>query len=190
MRGVVAGIAVLISVLCVSLLIGIWMPSTTAVAGQDENRKIELYDNCDPGDPGWAGIGGCDLDPTEGDVSLAEFGQLLLSPLALSVVGHPSWRIEPSYMSVDLRKSLRIINEGGREHTFTEVADFGGGRIAGLSSGLTPAPECQIAPGAVDPTLVGPEQSLEVGGLDPGLHKFQCCFHPWMRAAVRVEVKH
>jgi len=21
----------------------------------------------------------------------------------------------------------------------------------------------------------------------PGLHKFQCCIHPWMRAAVRVE---
>ena len=28
--------------------------------------------------------------------------------------------------------------------------------------------------------------SQQVSGLAPGLHKFQCCIHPWMRGAVRI----
>jgi TRAP-type C4-dicarboxylate transport system permease large subunit len=29
--------------------------------------------------------------------------------------------------------------------------------------------------------------NMELGYLmPPGLHKFQCCIHPWMRAAIRV----
>src|SRR5262245_35403544 len=98
------------------LLVGIWVPPAKALA-EERNRKLELYDNCDPNDPAWAGIaGGCVLDPREGDVSLMEFGQLLTSTLSASTVGHPSWRMEPSYMTLALGKSLRIENEGGRDH--------------------------------------------------------------------------
>jgi len=48
---------------------------------------------------------------------------------------------------------------------------------------LTPAPEC------ADPTrlqFVSYGGSQKLTGLDPGLHIFQCCIHPWMRGAVRV----
>ena len=98
------------------------------------------------------------------------------------LIGHPSWRNEPSYLSVDSGKTVHVTNSGGRTHTFTEVANFGGGFVGVLNVGLTQALECnpetvtQLLPGATD----------EVNGLAPGLHKFQCCIHPWMRAAIRV----
>jgi hypothetical protein len=32
-----------------------------------------------------------------------------------------------------------------------------------------------------------PGATIRVEGLAQGLHKFQCCIHPWMRATVRVQ---
>jgi plastocyanin len=100
------------------------------------------------------------------------------------VVGHQSWRNDPSYLQVHTGQDVRVTNRGGRVHTFTRVANFGGGRIPPLSQGLVPAPEC------FPPTPAGnvpPGESVEVTGLTPGNHRFQCCFHPWMRAMVKVE---
>ena len=77
----------------------------------------------------------------------------------------------------------------GRVHTFTEVANFGGGRVPPLNLSqpgippLTQAPEC-VAPGVVD--IPGGGKDV-VGGLTPGNHRFQCCIHPWMRTLVKVE---
>jgi hypothetical protein len=48
---------------------------------------------------------------------------------------------------------------------------------------MTQAPEC--VPGAV--TIVPGGSIQELNGLEPGLHKFQCCLHSWMRATIRVE---
>ena len=180
--------AIAIAGFVIALLTAMWTTFTTkAVFAGDENQKLDIYDNCDPRDPAWASVGGCDLDPSEGDVTLAEFGSLLMSPLSTATIGHPSWRFEPSYLRVDFGKRLKVENEGGRDHTFTEVVAFGGGRVGGLNVGLVIAPECVLAPGTTDPTLLHPEQSLDVSALGPGLHKFQCCIHPWMRSAVRVE---
>jgi hypothetical protein len=65
----------------------------------------------------------------------------------------------------------------------SSVNEFGGGLVPPLNGALTPAPECN--PGAVVFLRNGQAQTLT--GLDPGLHKFQCCIHPWMRGTVRVE---
>ena len=143
-------------------------------------EKISILDNCNPTDPGWTPTGGCLLE--EGDVSFAEFGALLSSPLSLSVVGHPSWRNQPSYVTVQVGETIRVQNQGGRTHTFTEVAQFGGGKIPNpaLNKGLTTAPECPAS------TDLPSGATLKVTGLGVGLHRFQCCIHPWMRAAIRV----
>jgi len=154
------------------------------VVGVAAAEKIRILDKCDPTDPTWASVGGCLRE--EGDVTLDEFNALLVSPLSLATVGHPSWRNEPSYLRIEPGEAVRVRNEGGRGHTFTEVATFGGGRVPPLSRGLTPAPECALAPGAVDPTAVAPGATLKVTELGVGLHRFQCCIHPWMRAAIRV----
>jgi plastocyanin len=34
--------------------------------------------------------------------------------------------------------------------------------------------------------VLPPGDSVEIEGLDAGTHKFMCCIHPWMRAAVDV----
>lgn len=142
------------------------------------HNYIAILDDCDPNDPSWAATGGCSRK--NGAVTNAEFGAFLASPLSLSVVGHPSWRNEPSYVKVDAGGSVKVTNEGGRTHTFTEVAQFGGGRVPPLRMGLTPAPECS---GATD---LLPGATIELGGLAVGTHRFQCCIHSWMRAAVKV----
>jgi len=36
-------------------------------------------------------------------------------------------------------------------------------------------------------TFLAPGASLKVKGLDVGTHLFECCIHPWMRAAIKVE---
>ena len=146
-------------------------------------RYIAILDDCDPNDLAWDATGGCVRK--NGQVTEAEFGAFLGSTHSLSVVGHPAWRNEPSYVKVDAGQSVRVTNEGGRLHTFTHVAAFGGGRVPPLRQGLMPAPECLVAnPGAELP----PGASLEVDGLGVGTHRYQCCIHPWMRAAVKVLV--
>jgi plastocyanin len=171
-----------------TLLIGFWaianLIALAQVAGNDNN--ISVVDTCLPGDPAWNPTGGCTLKPHEGDVSNAEFGALLRSPLTIPpnqfLIGHPSWRHQPSHLTVQGGKTVHVTNKGGRGHTFTEVANFGGGFIALLNIGLSPAPTC--AAGAIP---LPPGATIDLTGLAPGLHRFQCCIHPWMRATIRVE---
>jgi plastocyanin len=152
-------------------------------------EKIAILDDCDPADPGWNPTGGCLLK--DGDVSFAEFNALLDSMLSTAVIGHPAWRIEPSYVRIEPGERLRVTNQGGgRLHTFTEVATYGGGRVPvpALNEGLTMAPECAPIPN--DPAELAPGEVLELRGLSAGNYRFQCCIHPWMRALVKVEPKH
>ena len=129
------------------------------VVGVAAAEKIRILDTCDPTDPTWASVGGCLRE--EGDVTLDEFNALLVSPLSLATVGHPSWRNEPSYLRIEPGEAVRVRNEGGRGHTFTEVATFGGGRVPPLSRGLTPAPECALAPRRRRPHCGGAGRHLE-----------------------------
>ena len=155
------------------------------------NRRVDLVDDCDPDDPAWLPVGCLQRD---GDVTAAEFNTFLRSPLydnipppgaepGLFLVGHPSWRNDPSHMVIDAGKKIQVRNVGGRPHTFTQVAEFGGGVVPPLNVGTQPAPECagllRIEPGNGDTIIADGE----------GIQRFQCCFHPWMRATVRVVAK-
>ena len=163
---------------------GASLASSSGLGGPNDrgpHRYIAVLDDCDASDPAWAATGGCTRK--NGAVSDAEFGAFLNSPLSLSVVGHPAWRNEPSYVKVAAGKSVRVTNEGGRLHTFTEVANYGGGRVPPLRMGLTPAAECLTPNPAAE---MPPGATIDVDGLSVGTHKFQCCIHPWMRAAVKV----
>lgn len=168
---------------------GVW----AQVRGNDPN--IIMMDNCAPDDPAWDAFGGCPegsprgASAYRGDVTVAEFFDLLISPLAPGhVIGHPSWRNEPSYLSIRAGQRVRVTNRGGRVHTFTPVAEFGGGFVPLINETMTPAPECGQdfvpEPGVV---FVGLGETQTLPAMAPGLHKFQCCIHPWMRGAVRVQ---
>jgi plastocyanin len=143
-------------------------------------RNIAMRDDCDPRDPAWAPVG---CFQRRGDVTVAEFNAENNSTLSLSVIGHQAWRMDPSYLKIVSGKTLRVRNEGGRPHTFTKVAMFGGGRVPDptLNKGLTTAPECLgNAPN------IRPGESAEITGLTVGNNRFQCCNHPWMRAIIKV----
>lgn len=159
-------------------LAGLFFVSVVSIATASE--KIAIKDYCDPADPQWNSVGGCFIK--DGDVTLAEFRALTNSILSVAVVGHPAWRFEPSFLPIDEpNQSVRVANLGGRPHTFTEVAHFGGGIVPSLDKGLTVAPECSNA------TVLAPGDRTELRGLSAGNHLFQCCIHPWMRAMIKVE---
>jgi hypothetical protein len=154
-------------------------PSLLRNDGEQEIRQILILDDCDPNDPAWAPTGGCLLK--NGRVTNAEFNALVRSPLSLSTVGHPAWRNEPSYIDIPSGKDVKVTNAGGRLHTLTAVANFGGGRVPPLNVGMTPAPECLL------PTRdLPPGATMRIENLGVGIHRFQCCIHPWMRELIAV----
>ena len=170
------------------------MAATVEVAAKKDQdrgrREVILRDDCDPTDPEWNPTGGCNL--ADGDVTFADFNRLLVSPLVPTTVGHPAWTFDPTYLEVDAGKRIKISNQGGRTHTFTEVANYGGGRVPPLNGvgipGLTPlvpAAAC-VSAGTVDIPGGGTDV---VDGLSAGEHKFQCCIHPWMRTLIKATDK-
>jgi hypothetical protein len=159
----------------------------------DTGKKFVVTDDCDPNAADWAPPnGGCFHEI--GEVSRAEFR----AANANGYPGHPSWRIVPPYVAEQNQEEIRVENTGGRGHTFTEVASFGGGFVAGLNPmGATLASECAIrnpdgtlrpAPEAMA-TSLAPGAALSVPPLAPGTHNFQCCIHPWMRTTVKVNTQ-
>jgi plastocyanin len=192
----VMGLTVVLGMLAFSVGIRPTVDSTVLAQGRNNDPSVLMLDNCSDSDPAYDPFGGCpegdhpSLNSYRGDVTAVEFFALLTSPLAPAghIVGHPSWRNEPSYINVSAGQTVRVSNRGGRVHTFTEVAQFGGGFVSLLNGTWGTAPECG-APGvpAADLVFVGIGDTQNVTGLNPGLHKFMCCIHPWMRAAVRVQ---
>ena len=89
--------------------------------------------------------------------------------------------MDPAFSEARAGKALVVTNDGGRTHTFTQVANFGGGKVPPLNEGLTPAPECAAS------VNIAPGERVVLQGLTEGDHLYQCCIHPWMRALVKVE---
>jgi plastocyanin len=162
---------------------GSWVVGNRAWGQVNSNdNNIAVMDNCDASDPAWGTVGGCAL--RKGTVSLSEFFNLLFSPLSGTIpVGHPSWRNEPSYITTSAGRAVRVTNLGGRDHTFTKVANFGGGFVPLLNGSLGVAPECDPA----KVSILEPGETEGVTGLAAGTNKYQCCIHPWMRATIKVE---
>ena len=160
--------------IAVAVLVGVIAMGVAGAYG----HEVAVLDDCDPNDSTWEDIGGCALP--KGEVTRAEFDDELLSPDATTVIGHQAWRNDPAYLKIRSRATVHVKNKGGRDHTFTEVAEFGGGIVPPLNVGLTPAPECDNA------DILPPGASMRLGDLDPGNHRFQCCLHPWMRTLIKV----
>jgi plastocyanin len=102
----------------------------------------------------------------------------------------PKWDFEPDTLRIKQGTTVHVVDQGGEPHTFTEVAQFGGGFIPGLNGpGEQVVPECSggFAKVKVARTRMLQGSALEIPNLSKGDHYFQCCIHPWMR--VKVEVK-
>ena len=180
-----------------TVVVGLWAIGTTIARAQvfSKDPRVAILDKCDPATFAAGGVS-CAVLPHPADVTLQEFLTLLFSPLINTVVGHPAWRFEPSYLDIRPGQALRVTNNGGEDHTFTEVANFGGGSIALLNGAVSPpapagtvpltrSPECPATPAGLGPITVAPGETVEVP-LSPGEHRFICCIHPWMRAVIGV----
>src|SRR5215218_3816034 len=111
--------------------------SLTAGAGAVQgDKKVRLLDDCDP--VTFGGVpGGC---IGNGHTTFAEF----IEELEETQDAH-KWRNQPSDMHLNVGRSTLIENRGGETHTFTPVAEFGGGFVPdlnGISGNPVPAPEC------------------------------------------------
>jgi plastocyanin len=184
-------LAILASALAVS--VGLWVAWTNVATAQVNSNapNVALVDNCDPATFNAAiGPGTCAATPHKHDTTFAEFVGLLFSPLAANIIGHPAWNFAPGYISVRAGQTVRVTNAGGEGHTFTEVAMFGGGFVPLLNGVGGPAgtvPLVEAGGCMASPPVVAPGNTVQIKGLSPGVHKFQCCIHPWMRAVVDVE---
>jgi hypothetical protein len=161
----------------------------SAAAGQGSSRLVQIValDECDPAtfnDPSAAGPDFCH------NVTLGAFTTLQgLIDQAMAGTPDPNWDFEPDAVVIKSHDVLSVVNQGGEPHTFTEVAEFGGGFFEPLNGGEAEVPECHggFANVAVARTRILQGSHLDVTGLSKGKHLFECCIHPWMR--VEVDVK-
>jgi hypothetical protein len=141
--------------------------------------QVSMMDACDPASfNAVLGDGAC---VRSGGVKFDKF----LEQLAMHQrVG--SWHFAPSSINAAEGQNIVARNRGGEVHTFTPVAEFGGGFVVDLNqlSGTpVPAPEC-LDFGSI--VFVPPGGTVEETVGAAPLQHFQCCIHPWMRATARV----
>ena len=160
-----------------------------AAGASKSGTEIRAEDRCDPATfNAVLGEGAC-VPMGRGTTTFGEF----LETLNPADFGDDDWRFNASGSDVRRGETITVKNRGGEFHTFTEVAQFGGGCVPDLNIplGLQPAPECapEVAPGvplAFVTTGIPAGGSLQVSGLEKGTHHFICLIHPWMRTDVRV----
>jgi plastocyanin len=153
----------------------VWLTGIAAYTSGLQTVRIE--DRCDPATFNEAvGDGTCiaDLGTT--------FDEFIAELVADQEARH--WRFKEDEFHVDAGEAVNSFNIGGEVHSFTHVQNFGGGVVPVLNdlSGAGPI-TAECAAGFV-PVFPGTSSAPQV--LKPGLHRFQCCIHPWMRSEVTV----
>lgn len=149
------------------------------------DKKIRMYDDCEPTTfNAVLGDGAC---IGNGHTTFAEF----IEELEETQDAH-KWRNQPSAMQLNVGRPTVIENRGGEVHTFTPVANFGGGfvnELNGISGNPVPVPECLDFGSMVFIPAGATEQGPTAGSseLPVGTHRFQCCIHPWMRTVIEVQ---
>jgi plastocyanin len=147
---------------------------STAATGGASSRNVQMLDDCDDSFNQVIGEGTCAKD---GGTSFFEFvDQLVTQGRA------PAWRFAPDRMSLAADGTITAWNRGGEFHTFTEVAEYGGGCVDELNEllGLEPVEECND-PSLFGTTGAGPGESVTTVQLAAGTHRFMCLIHPWMQ---------
>jgi hypothetical protein len=80
----------------------------------------------------------------------------------------PGWDFEPDTVNIKKGTTLSVVDQGGEPHTFTEVAQFGGGFIPVLNApGEETVPECAdgLANVAVARTRILQGSQVQITGL-------------------------
>ena len=144
----------------------------------DDNRVVDMLDDCETNSfNAILGPGGCVGNGTT--TFQAFIAELTATHTAAK------WLFAPTFLETAAGKQLIAKNRGGEEHTFTRVAQFGGGIVPALnalSNNPVVAAECMN---------LEEDDFVPSGGVyrerltDASVQRFQCCIHPWMRTTVR-----
>lgn len=144
-------------------------------------NMVSMRDECDSVSFNAAlGPGEC---TRRGNVTFDQFMTELASTQRVA-----AWQFVPSAFTMQVGQSITARNDGGEVHTFTRVAQFGGGVVPELNSGSgnpVPAAECVTLPATAE---IAPGGSVVTPpALSVGTQYYQCCIHPWMRTTVTVQ---
>jgi plastocyanin len=164
--------------LALHLGLGVVVASLAGVAVHSSSvSTVRIEDRCDPATFDAAVAPGTCVQ--DGGTTFDEF----IAELQATGVAH-HWRFKEDEFDIRAGQAVNAFNIGGEVHSFTEVKNFGGGVVSVLNdlSGAGPIiQECK----ALVPVLPGAASEVKVL-TTPGVHKFQCCIHPWMRSEVTV----
>ena len=170
----------------------LFVVAAAAVVGKDV-VEFRVRDDCDPATFNAAiGEGTC-VERFDGGTTFEEFLEELGED---GEVG--SWKFNPDDKDLDRGQGTVLRSRAGEFHTFTRVAEFGGGivgvlnDIGGFGDTVT---ECRNRKRAGPPkrdesvrargrARAGPVAGK--GDMPKGTTKWQCCIHPWMRSTVTV----
>ena len=183
------GVAV-VTPLAAALMLSLALTSPASADGGVAPGPVQIValDECDP--TTFNAVVGPDFCNNVALAFVAPFATKFSDLFAKAAAGapDPNWDFEPDSLTIEKGTSLIVVNQGGEPHTFTPVANFGGGFVAGLNGGQAAVPECAagFSSVAVARTRILQGSQLRVSGLTKGEHHFQCCIHPWMRVTVKV----
>lgn len=187
----------LFSFVVLACVLGLALPTTIGARGDDDETPgrltISVRDFCDPATFNAAlGPTACVRDDSvsvNGATTFAGFQAELAQEKSVG-----AWRFNPDRVETEESVDLSLVNHGGETHTFTRVAEFGGGFVAALnaaSGNPVPRPECARVlpngnlapqPPSANNIFLGHGQTSPGPRIVEDKHaKFQCCIHPWMR---------
>jgi plastocyanin len=151
----------------------------TLASSGTRDVRVNMQDACDPATfNAVLGPGTC---VRAGGVKFDDF---IAQLRRLTFVG--SWHFAPRNANVRAGQTFLAMNLGGEVHTFTEVEEFGGGIVPMLNELArlpTVAPECNSLD---SDDFVAPGETYTEDIEEPGVEKYQCCIHPWMRLEARI----
>jgi plastocyanin len=139
----------------------------------------------------------CDADSFNaviGPGTCVDAGNVTFEEFIASLVAHgehPLWRNTPTTRTVHHGAVVNVANVGGEFHTFSHTEEFGAGFVPELNEvlGLEElADGCLLGPGPTNAFVpAGGTGTIDTAVLEPGVHKFMCCIHPWMRSTLTVK---
>lgn len=173
-----AHIATAITISSFALVVG--CSSSGDINAVAVNPTVSMLDQCDSVSfNAGLGAGTC---LRAGGVTLTQFNNELAANRSVA-----AWRFSPATLTIRVGQSIQAANLGGEGHSFTRVAQFGGGRVPALNSAsgnTVETPECAQLPASA---IVAPGGTFTTeAATATGVEHYQCCIHPWMRATVTV----
>jgi hypothetical protein len=156
----------------------------TTIQESQGHTQIHTEDDCDPAS--WGAL----CNPNfRGGTTREEFSAELAATRTVR-----AWEYGGGDIRINLGQNFRVDNVGGEVHTFSVVANFGGGRVPPLNTASgndVVAPECVAGPNATNVDIAsraGITVTTGASGVmkQRGTFKVQCCIHPWMRATVQI----